>query len=72
MMDNGDRAVFLDSLGLQTEGLGPTAEWSPVPRGVAQRRHNEFWRVVADMLPEDENDERFWMTNDAARQLEAN
>lgn len=71
-MDDGDRAVFLDSLGLHTEALGPIGEWQPVPRRVAQRRHDEYWKVVAGMLPEDENEELYWMTNDAARQLESN
>jgi hypothetical protein len=64
--------VLLERLGMHTEALGPLAEWSPSPRGVAQRRHDDFWSLVAHMLPEDEDDERFWMTNDAARQLESN
>jgi hypothetical protein len=65
-------ALILEELGLHTNAIGPIKEWSPSPAGVAQRRHDDFWSLVAHMLPEDEEDERFWMTNDAARQLESN
>lgn len=71
-MDDMDRAVFLDSLGLSTEGLGPIGEWSPADRGTFQVRHAQFWSIVGDMIPEDELDEPFWMSEDATIKLQAN
>ena len=65
-------ALLLGRLGLSTEALGPVEEWSPCPRATHQRRHDTFWRVVSDILPDDENEEAHWMTPDASTQLEHN
>jgi hypothetical protein len=55
--------------GLLTEGLGPQAEWSPVPPDQAQTRHETFWSTVSGMMPDDEHDEPYWMTQDATQAL---
>jgi hypothetical protein len=55
--------------GLLTEGLGPQAEWSPVPPDQAQIRHGAFWATVSGMMPDDEHDEPYWMTQDATQAL---
>lgn len=65
-------ALLLDRLGLSTESLGPPEEWSPAPRPVYQKRHDTFWRVVCDLMPDDEDDEPHWMTEDASAELKAN
>lgn len=73
MTSDEDRAaLMLDRLGLSTEAIGPLEEWAPAPRGVHQVRHDTFWRVVTDVLPDDENDEAYWMTQQAAHQLRDN
>lgn len=72
MIDPDQAALILDRLGLSSETLGPVQEWAPVPRAVYQRRHDTFWRVVADMLPDNEDDEQFWMSQDATIRLRNN
>lgn len=64
--------LMLGRLGLSTEGLGPIEEWSPAPRPMHQRRHDTFWRVVTGILPDDEDYEAFWMTEEASAELRAN
>jgi hypothetical protein len=72
-MEDMDRAaLMLDRLGLSTEGLGPVEEWSPVPRGQYQKRHDGFWRTVSSILPDSDDDEEPWMTEEASAQLKAN
>lgn len=60
------------ALGLMTLGLGPPPEWKPSPPAEHQRFHNEFWQAVSDLMPDDEDDEPYWMTQHAAIELEAN
>ena len=55
-----------------SEGIGPQAEWSPVVPAVHQARHNAFWKIASDMIPDNEADEPFWMTQDATDQLTTN
>jgi hypothetical protein len=55
-----------------TEYLGPPAEWDPVDRDSHQRRHNQFWKAVQSLLPDDENDEPFWMSEEATAKLKSN
>lgn len=55
--------------GLITEGLGPEAEWSPVPPGTAQQRHQAYWDTVSGIMPDDEHDEPYWMTQAATEEL---
>lgn len=74
-MISGEEAqvvMILHRLGLATEGLGPVEEWSPIPRDHHQRRHDTFWKAVAAILPEDDNDEEVWMTEEASAELEVN
>jgi hypothetical protein len=55
--------------GLMSEGIGPQEEWSPVTPDVHQRRHAAFWKTVHDIVPDNEDDEPFWMTQGATRKL---
>lgn len=55
--------------GLITEGLGPEAEWSPVPPDQSQKRHQAFWSTVSGMMPDDEHDEPYWMSQAATARL---
>jgi hypothetical protein len=55
--------------GLITEGIGPQAEWDPVIPALAQSRHASYWATVSGMIPDDENDEAYWMTQEATRDL---
>ena len=71
-MDNLDRATLLGRLGLSTEAIGPLEEWSPTDPGTYQKRHNAYWRAVSDIMPDDENDEPYWMTEEASAQLRQN
>lgn len=74
-MDDLGLALRLEGLGLFTEGLGPQAEWAPVPPRVFQRRHDTFWQVVARMLesePGEYDDLPDYLTETASEQLEAN
>lgn len=71
-MEEGDWAIYLDSLGLSTEGIGPPAEWDPVDRDTHYNRHNEFWSWVDGMMPDNEWDEPFWMTQGATTKLLSN
>jgi hypothetical protein len=58
---------------LMSEGLGPVREWDPVPDYAFRHRHNEFWTLVSgSIIPDDEDDEPFWMTNDASLKLANN
>lgn len=68
-MDDLDKLIVLSEVGLRSEGIGPMLEWSPVPADLFQRRHDRFWALVSDLLPDDEEDEPFWMSEDAATQL---
>lgn len=65
-------ALLLRRLGLSTEALGPVEEWAPAPAHTHQKRHDTFWRVVCDVMPDDENDEAHWMTEAASQELEQN
>lgn len=58
--------------GLMTTGLGPEVEWHPASPAEHQWVHAEFWALVEDMLPEDEDEEPYWMTEDAATRLATN
>jgi hypothetical protein len=60
------------SRGLRTLGLGPELEWDPVPASTFQKRHDTFWRTVQVVVPDEESDEPYWMTTDAAIQLRDN
>lgn len=71
-MSQEDGAELLFSLGLMTEGLGPIQEWSPLPPTHHQRRHNQFWCAVGTMLPDDQDDEEQWMTQEATEALRDN
>lgn len=74
-MENLDRAVLLHRLGLHTEALGPPEEWQPIPAGPHQRRHSDFWFMVAALIksePGDYDDLPEWMTETGSEQLEAN
>lgn len=55
--------------GLLTEGIGPQVEWSPVVPLKAQERHRLYWSAVSGMIPDDEDDEPYWMTEAATAQL---
>lgn len=55
--------------GLMTLGLGPDQEWHPACPGEHQWFHAQFWSLVERLLPEDEDDEPFWMTQAAAIKL---
>lgn len=68
----GDRAGLLARLGLRTEALGPPEEWSPSDPATYQRRHDQFWRAILDIVPDDDADEPFWMTSDASTELMLN
>lgn len=57
------------ALGLMTLGLGPDVEWHPVSPAEYQWMHDQFWSIVEELLPEDEDEEPFWMTQDAAAKL---
>lgn len=69
---NWAKLYELALLGLHTWGIGPEAEWDPQPDGPNQINHDAFWKAVRDIVPDDEDDEPFWMTTDAALQLELN
>lgn len=58
--------------GLLTEGIGPQAEWHPVPPQSAQVRHRAFWATVGGIMPDDEHDEPYWMTEAASTRLASN
>lgn len=59
--------------GLRSEGIGPESEWDPVPGDEFQRRHTSFWENVASgIMPDNEDDEPFWMTVDASDRLREN
>ena len=67
------RAVeLLRRLGLSTEAIGPVAEWSPSPTAIYQSRHASFWSIVEGILPDDQDDESYWMTEEASFQLRQN
>lgn len=73
--DDMDRALRLEGSGLLTEGIGPQAEWSPVPPDVYQRRHDTFWRIVTGLLTdadEDYDDLPDYLTEVGTEQLESN
>jgi len=57
---------------LMSEGLGPVTEWEPVPDYTFRNRHNAFWSLVTDIVPDEEDDEPFWMTQDASIKLANN
>jgi hypothetical protein len=54
---------------LMTTGLGPDAEWFPQLPGPHQDLHDSFWVMVEQLLPENEDEEPYWMTQAAATQL---
>lgn len=58
--------------GLLTEAIGPEAEWKPSPPAEHQQIHDSFWKLAAGIIPDNEDDEQFWMTHDATRRLKAN
>lgn len=58
--------------GLMTSGLGPPIEWHPASPAENQWFHNAFWKAVEGLLPEDEHEEPFWMTEEAATKLASN
>lgn len=58
--------------GLMSEGIGPEAEWSPVKPVMHQERHTAFWDAVSGMMPDDEDDEPYWMTFNATDDLKSN
>lgn len=55
--------------GLITSGLGPDLDWHPASPEEHQWFYDQFWAVVEELLPEDEDEEPFWMTQAAAVQL---
>lgn len=70
-----DRLIALRMQGLRSEGLGPEAEWSPVAEGEFQRRHAQFWAIIAEMICKEDGDYDDlpeWMTETAAQELELN
>lgn len=72
-MTSDDRLMALWNVeGLRSEGIGPEVEWSPVQGNEFQIRHNGFWSTVSGMMPDDEDDEPWWMTQQASAQLKAN
>ena len=63
---------ILDELGLNTEAVGPLAEWSPVPPGPFQRRHAAFWGMVDRMYHDEDGPVENipdWMSEAATEQL---
>jgi hypothetical protein len=67
---NDDRLMALwTTEGLRSEGIGPQVEWSPVTAEVFQKRHNAFWSAISGIIPDDEHDEPYWMTQNASNQL---
>lgn len=76
---NDDRVMALwTQHGLLTEGLGPEAEWKPVPPDTKQTNHNAFWGAITPILTEaydddaDDDDVPFWMSQRATRALISN
>lgn len=61
-------SLWCDS-GLRTEGIGPQAEWDPVNGSIFQLRHDAFWRSLSGIIPDDEADEPYWMTQAASTKL---
>lgn len=74
MTPGEERLVALwNGEGLRSEGIGPDQEWDPVPADEFQRRHNSFWENVASgIMPDNEDDEPFWMSVDATNRLREN
>jgi hypothetical protein len=58
--------------GLMTLALGPDTEWHPTSPAEYQWFHAQFWAMVTELVPEDEKDEPYWMTEAAAARLENN
>jgi hypothetical protein len=74
-MENLDRLISLREVGLRSEGIGPTEEWSPCPNDTFQRRHDRFWRIVAALLetePGGYDDLPEYLTETASEQLADN
>lgn len=71
-MTDDERLAVLWAVGLRSEGLGPIQEWAPVHSAIYQKRHDKFWRTVSALLPDDEDEEAYWMTEDAALELKHN
>lgn len=69
MTPDEQRLVSLWEAGLRSEGIGPTPEWSPVSADTFQTRHNAFWSAVSGIMPDNEHDEPYWMTQDASQAL---
>ena len=55
--------------GLMTLALGPDVEWHPASPKEHQWFHDQFWHVVEVMVPDNEDDEPFWMTQAATARL---
>lgn len=51
---------------------GPPIEHCNDDLDTVQWFHNAFWKLVGELLPDDDNDEPFWMTEDAATLLACN
>lgn len=71
-----DRELMLERLGLRSEALGPPEEWAAVDPATFQKRHAQFWSLVAGII-RDEPEENYddlpdWMTEVGTEQLEAN
>ena len=60
------------SWGLLTLGIGPDLEWHPALHGDHQRVHNAFWHMVLGLVPDEEADEPYWMTEAATAELRNN
>jgi hypothetical protein len=58
--------------GLMTLALGPDVEWHPAIPAEHQWFHAQFWAMVLELVPDNEDDEPYWMTEDAASRLAAN
>jgi hypothetical protein len=74
--DDAERLIaVLYAVGLRSEGIGPTDEWSPSPPAVYQKRHDMFWSIVAAILeaePGDYDDLPIYLTECATDQLNDN
>lgn len=70
-----DQLIALRMKGLRSEGLGPETEWDPVSEEKFQRRHAQFWGIIATMIQGEDGDYDDlpeWMTESAAEQLALN
>lgn len=51
---------------------GPPLEQRNDDRDTAHRTHSIFWGMIGEMLPDDDDEEPFWMSEDATFKLRNN